>query len=88
MGIGNRGYNSGVVWWDIELVSDEYLNEMTCFGVAKVPCKNSDYQNSSDLWMLRAYTGGFYCLGSEQARELIFSSKVHPGDRVRCILDW
>ncbi len=68
----------------VKIQRDIKGNEGTCIGIAKLPCKDFNYKNSSDFWLYRGLNGGIYHSGMVQ--ETAFRS-FSNGDYVTCVLD-
>ena len=59
-------------------------NEGTCVGVSRWPVRDYSHRSTSDMWLLRAYSGNLYH-GGENAR--LSLSAFTQGDYITCTLD-
>lgn len=49
------GITEGKLIWEFHLDQDDEESQCSCFGIAKQPVTNCNYESSPHLWMWRAY---------------------------------
>eukprot|EP01041_Mallomonas_annulata_P000974 gene974-1892_t len=79
---------AGVWEWEMTLVQDDHGDETTCLGLGKRPVENCNYTTSTDLWMIRCYSGEPYHGGklSDTSRR-VARPQIHPNDICKFTFD-
>jgi hypothetical protein len=69
--------NKGVWIWELTIDDEEYDDETTCIGVSLRDIKNTDYNTSSDMWLIRCCNGEIFHNG----RSDLSTTAIHSNDK-------